>query len=167
MKSLKHDVAFIWIECSERAEQGFLRGFQRKEMIVMCVDHQHGNFNPRCKIDLIDLGGGPFGVQSAAFHHDNPDAGLQGGQNGGLSPSPTEAEQGELVEIQLRTGLQVVDGPAQVFPPHDDVIAIQARGGGVVRLQVVMTLVGSFVNREYQRPAALEQQRCPGRQFLI
>lgn len=89
------------------------------------------------------------------------EAGLDRREYGAERGTPTAAAIGQLIAPDIRSSLKVINGPAEVFGPLDNMIAVEAGGRRTVRAQPIGPLIGAFVDRVDQRAPLLKDSCLP------
>ena len=153
-------VAFVFFRHPKRLEHHILRGF-REKLIVAAVDHQGGHRHPWREIDFIDFGKFLAIIKTSTEQHKHLDAFLDRRKNVPEVCAGAQAIEGELFQIEVFACLEVIKRSSQVLRPVDDVVAIENRGVGVVRLHCVTPLVMTLVNRIDEGAATLDDEVAP------
>src|SRR2546425_7971792 len=152
-------MALVIVRRPQHAKDCLLRGAYRKLEIEAPVDHQHGLLHARSEVERIHLGESPDQIEATAYEHRRAEPRLRREHDGSELRSPTGSVEPDGMAIEFGARLQVVESPAQVVRPLDDMVAVEAGRLLVRHLQRVPALERALEDRQRHRAAALEDER--------
>ena len=138
---------------AQQVEERPLRGVGRRVEVVAAVQHQRRHADPRRVVHGVVLrrlvAPDPRPLQHAGLQ-----AGLERGQDRPRIGPGADAVEADARRVDVRTRFEIVDAASELPRPGDAAFAAGVRREGFVG----RALVGPFVHRVEQRPAAADDE---------